>query len=550
MSALLPSRLVPEDMLSEWQGPNLPNTKNYAPSEDSIGGMIRNALLSGVAGVGGFTGLPMSDEGNRAALLGELLAAGMPLVGGVKALRGVAGAKKLPYKAARESLRDVADANFDYGIPVGNRTVNIDTLRGGMSAAADDAAKVNKIAQQMSSKDGYIERLIVDQNGNVIEGQHRLRALQSLGVQDVPVSVIQDYSDVVETLQKQGMRPEHARQVTQQTHDMLKESGSAAKVRSDYNLSGQYEAQFESALDLMDAPKAKQGIKAFHGSPHDFDQFSLSKIGTGEGNQSYLRGLYFAENENVATDYRNALAPQFEVGGKPVVSAAQIRNDPKAINRVQDLWGYINSLKMDDLGSAKLYAARLDAMESTSDEMRQLMDSWQHVKAAPTGQINKGRGHMYEVNIDADPEDFLDWDAPLSQQSEKVRQKLPTYLQPQEGENMGDALRRIRMDEDPEEGLRAAGIQGIKYLDEGSRGPSFRVGLLKDRIAREKAQGLPFDHWQQELDALEKTQSTRNYVVFDDTKISIVKKYGIAGALSAGAINELEARQLQAQGYQ
>ena len=41
MSALLPSRLVPEDMLSEWQGPNLPNTKNYAPAEDSIGGMIR-----------------------------------------------------------------------------------------------------------------------------------------------------------------------------------------------------------------------------------------------------------------------------------------------------------------------------------------------------------------------------------------------------------------------------------------------------------------------------------------------------------------------------
>ena len=256
LRALLPSRLVPEDMLSEWQGPNLPNTKNYAPPPDSMRGRMGDVLMQGIAALGGFTGLPMGGEESKAALLGELLAAGMPLVGGVKALRGVAGAKKLPYKAARESLRDVADANFGYGIPVGNRTVNIDTLRGGMSAAADDAAKVNKIAQQMSSKDGYIERLIVDQNGNVIEGQHRLRALQSLGVQDVPVSVIQDYSDVVETLQKQGMRPEHARQVTQQTHDMLKDSGSAAKVRSDYNLSGQYEAQFESALDLMDAPKA------------------------------------------------------------------------------------------------------------------------------------------------------------------------------------------------------------------------------------------------------------------------------------------------------
>ena len=326
-------------------------------------------------------------------------------------------------------------------------------------------------------------------------------------------------------------------------------SGQAIGIAAPVEVPGGVASPLKRAADAVGGA-VKKGIKAFHGSPHDFDQFSLSKIGTGEGNQSYLRGLYFAENENVATDYRNALAPQFEVGGKPVVSAAQIRNDPKAINRVQNLWGYINSLKMDDLGSAKLYAARLDAMESTSDEMRQLMDSWQRVKAAPTGQINKGRGHMYEVNIDADPEDFLDWDAPLSQQSEKVRQKLPAFLQPQEGESMGNSLRRIRIDEDPEESLRAAGIQGIKYLDEGSRGPSLRIGLLEDRIAREKAQGLPFDHWQQELDALEKTQSTRNYVVFDDKLISIVKKYGIAAALSGGLINQAQAAQLKEQGHQ
>ena len=42
------------------------------------------------------------------------------------------------------------------------------------------------------------------------------------------------------------------------------------------------------------------GIKAYHGSPHDFDRFDLSKIGTGEGAQAYGHGLYFAENEGVA----------------------------------------------------------------------------------------------------------------------------------------------------------------------------------------------------------------------------------------------------------
>ena len=415
MSALLPSRLVPEDMLSEWQGPNLPNTKNYAPPEDSIGGMIRNALLSGVAGVGGFTGLPMSGEGDRAALLGELLAAGMPLVGGVKQLAKLVGAE-------------------------------------------------NKVAQGIKAFHG---------------SPH-------------------DFPPVRELMMPDGVR------VYQHMNDAL--------------------------------PAGAKMIKE-----HPLGRFDMSKIGTGEGAQAYGHGLYFAETEDVATGYRDALAPQFEVGGKPVVSAAQIRNDPKAINRVQDLWGYINSLKMDDLGSAKLYAARLDAMESTSDEMRQLMDSWQRVKAAPTGQINKDRGHMYEVNIDADPEDFLDWDAPLSQQSEKVRQaiqaagvkpenKMLAQLRAQHGgeyptgaDTYAAAKRAAGghpvMDSGAgaTEALKQAGIPGIKYLDGASRSAG---------------------------------QGSRNYVVFDDKLISIVKKYGIAGALSAGAINELEARQLQAQGYQ
>jgi len=36
----------------------------------------------------------------------------------------------------------------------------------------------------------------------------------------------------------------------------------------------------------------------WHGSPHLFDKFDISKIGTGEGAQAYGHGLYFAENPN------------------------------------------------------------------------------------------------------------------------------------------------------------------------------------------------------------------------------------------------------------
>jgi len=43
-----------------------------------------------------------------------------------------------------------------------------------------------------------------------------------------------------------------------------------------------------------------QPIRAYHSSPHDFEKFDASKIGTGEGAQVYGHGIYFAENPKVS----------------------------------------------------------------------------------------------------------------------------------------------------------------------------------------------------------------------------------------------------------
>jgi hypothetical protein len=65
--------------------------------------------------------------------------------------------------------------------------------------------------------------------------------------------------------------------------------------------------------------------------------------------------------------------------------------------------------------------------------------------------------------------------------------------------------------------LREAGIPGIKYLDAGSRGAG---------------------------------DGTRNYVVFDDSLIDIIRKYGLAGLLGGGTA-AMQAMQDQPQeGYQ
>jgi hypothetical protein len=61
-------------------------------------------------------------------------------------------------------------------------------------------------------------------------------------------------------------------------------------------------------------------IKAYHGSPHNFERFDLSKIGTGEGAQVYGHGLYFAENPETAEAYKQSLsrAGPWEWEGKPL----------------------------------------------------------------------------------------------------------------------------------------------------------------------------------------------------------------------------------------
>ena len=46
---------------------------------------------------------------------------------------------------------------------------------------------------------------------------------------------------------------------------------------------------------------------AWHGSPHDFDEFDLGAIGTGEGNQAHGWGLYFAKDKKIAENYRDIL---------------------------------------------------------------------------------------------------------------------------------------------------------------------------------------------------------------------------------------------------
>ncbi len=339
-------------------------------------------------------------------------------------------------------------------------------------------------------------------------------------------------------------------------------------------------------------------IKAYHGSPHDFDQFKLEKIGTGEGAQAYGHGLYFAESPDVAKAYKQNLANGTYLAKDGMKDYGSLHGEMAAAakaaarlhpDQARQIANYVLD-GIDVYGSPEKYLAEFEfPTGSMGDAYKAALDAATGIKPNP--------GRMYEVNIHADPNDFLDWDAPLSQQSEVVKRIRPLgekfkdvgeQLQPFEmnsssGRSVYASIDRMiandkalyeahkvasrggrGSDAAASEVLKQSGIPGIKYYDGGSRSPNVvddrlhklvqQHGGNVDAAVEEMGRGVYLPpkekaNWLAKMKA-SYAPRTRNYVVFDEKLIEIVKKYGIAGAVSAGLINQMQAQQLQEQGYQ
>lgn len=300
---------------------------------------------------------------------------------------------------------------------------------------------------------------------------------------------------------------------------------------------------------------APKGVRAFHGSPHSFDKFSMDKIGTGEGAQAYGHGLYFAENEDVAQGYKEALSKSgFDI--KQMADPYLRGSNEEAIRQLE------LAAKQAEFNGRKSEAADYRNTARWFAEGRP--DQW-------------SAGNVYEVNIDADPNAFLDWDKPLSEQPEAVQGfanslKDKSFLARKRLEDTSAATGKdvwekarnafgVGQSDAAAKALSEAGIPGIKYLDAGSRvSPAMAAKELADWKAQlpiaeqELADAIKRnDKWlvgrkqaevQRVKDGLAQAtkgaEGTRNYVVFDDRLISIVRKYGIAGASAMLGYNLLE----------
>ena len=281
-------------------------------------------------------------------------------------------------------------------------------------------------------------------------------------------------------------------------------------------------AMGEQAYRMTEDMLQKQGmmpsIVAYHGTPHNIEgAFDISKVGTGEGAQAYGHGMYFAENPKVAETY-SGISPtkgsypsmrraingvEVEVGSPEAHAATILSKDGMTVKKAKDL---VNSWINEPNA--------MSAGEDTVNKWKKTLETLNTLnKKSDVKDI--GLGNLYKVDI---PDEYLptmmDWDKPLGKQSAQVKkavESLKKQITPEMKEELGGDLNLMfGKDVTPnqflntweiihpesktgvgEELLNKAGVKGIRYLDNTSRG---------------------------------KGKGTSNFVVFDPKEVKILEK--------------------------
>ena len=226
------------------------------------------------------------------------------------------------------------------------------------------------------------------------------------------------------------------------------------------------------------------GAIVYHGSPHKFDAFDSSKIGTGEGAQAYGHGLYFAENPEVSKTYMRT-----QLNNAPELEQMALRAgaSPDAANTIAQWYHKTKDSKsFDKFLGIMSEAAPSPHIQKFRDSIRQqepaLRKAWESFS---------DKGNLYKVDLpDEAIAKMLDWDSPLSKQPDAVKVAAKDLgLKPNAtGKDIYQALSNQARDMAIIKGKNAQttmgasqanassdllgfGVPGIRYLDGGSRSP-------------------------------------------------------------------------------
>jgi hypothetical protein len=164
-----------------------------------------------------------------------------------------------------------------------------------------------------------------------------------------------------------------------------------------------------------------QFMVAWHGSPHTFDKFDISKIGTGEGAQAYGHGLYFTDKEAVAQHYKDALERRVPVTLK--INGTEL-TEANSLSDYRDAFGESAEGYDTQYFRAMIEAIENDKLDDVKIIDRKLHAHVQDLLRNNNVEVIKPRGAKYRVDLKPEQDEYLLWDKPFSQQSEKVQKAL------------------------------------------------------------------------------------------------------------------------------
>ena len=145
-------------------------------------------------------------------------------------------------------------------------------------------------------------------------------------------------------------------------------------------------------------------IDAYHGSPYKFSKFSTESIGTGEGAQGYGHGLYFAESPKVAGIYAKS------VKDRPAIKKINLELSKTA-------------KEMEKYSTGRSSQSEKYFGEYSDPRGYELKKKYNQL-LTDRKKIVESEGNIYNVKLDVDKKELLDWDVELGKQGD-IFNKIP-----------------------------------------------------------------------------------------------------------------------------
>ena len=300
-------------------------------------------------------------------------------------------------------------------------------------------------------------------------------------------------------------------------------------------------------------------IKAYHGSPHEFDIFDSSKIGTGVRAQNFGHGLYFGgepaigENYKAMAKLRTSPLPPEEgsIAYDMEMEHGYGKYFKDDIKRHKKLAGPEDEDYGDELirNEIEPYAIETFTHPSGIQTFYEFKDGSGYefdselMTLTPSGER---KGYLYEVELDVKPEELLDHDAPISEQPDSLKEKVTNVLKefyPNE-DKLQAVLRanNLKLDSSFKRNLddimKSGGgnfVSSVEdYLKESDYLSPEELGKPSDYNHRKEASKLFSKHGIKGLKYkayLNKPAKKPNYVIYDDSLVNILKTLGVLGGI-------------------